>query len=193
MQMSIPLPATSDAVCAPPGPPTPAAFLELVTQHRTRLYRFVLRHIGQACEAEDLAQQAFVEAARTFHTYRGESQLSSWLYGIALNLVRNHLSRAPQRRYRFEDDSTLGDLHDPQPSPEQSLELRQMVDTLDRAMADLLPDMREVLTLVALEEMSYEEAAELLVIPVGTVRSRVSRARARLRQRLEDDGIALPF
>ena len=76
-------------------------FRELVTQHKERLYRVVLKHIGHSTEAEDLAQQAFVEAARTFETFRGESQLSTWLYGIAMNLVRNHLSRAPQRLYRM--------------------------------------------------------------------------------------------
>ena len=76
------------AVAADPN----VIFSELFGEHRDRLYRFVLRHIGDSTEAEELAQQAFVEAARTFEQFRGESQLSTWLYGIAMNLVRNHLA-----------------------------------------------------------------------------------------------------
>jgi RNA polymerase sigma-70 factor (ECF subfamily) len=168
-------------------------FRELVTQHKERLYRFVLKHIGHSTEAEDLAQQAFVEAARTFETFRGESQLSTWLYGIAMNLVRNHLSRAPQRLYRFEDESALDDTASDMADPCEHLEMTQMVRLLDNELAELMPEMREVLLLVALDDMSYEEAAELLSVPIGTVRSRVSRARAQLRRRFEAAGAALPF
>lgn len=168
-------------------------FRELVTQHKERLYRFVLKHIGHSTEAEDLAQQAFVEAARTFETFRGESQLSTWLYGIAMNLVRNHLSRAPQRLYRFEDESALDDTASDTADPCEHLEMTQMIRLLDNELAELMPEMREVLLLVALDDMSYEEAAELLSVPIGTVRSRVSRARAQLRRRFEAAGAALPF
>ncbi|HET7864352.1 MAG TPA: RNA polymerase sigma factor, partial [Burkholderiaceae bacterium] len=153
-------------------------FRELVAQHKERLYRFVLKHIGHSTEAEDLAQQAFVEAARTFETFRGESQLSTWLYGIAMNLVRNHLSRSPQRLYHFEDESALDDTPSEMADPCERLEMTQMVRMLDKELAELMPEMREVLLLVALDDMSYEEAAELLSVPIGTVRSRVSRARS---------------
>ena len=174
-------------------PRVDVVFRELVAQHRERLYRFVLKHIGHSTEAEDLAQQAFVEAARTFETFRGESQLSTWLYGIAMNLVRNHLSRAPQRLYRFEDESALDDTAAETANPCEHLEMAQMVRLLDNELAELMPEMREVLLLVALDDMSYEEAAELLSVPIGTVRSRVSRARAQLRRRFEAAGAALPF
>lgn len=168
-------------------------FRELVTQHKARLYRFVLKHIGHSTEAEDLAQQAFVEAARTFETFRGESQLSTWLYGIAMNLVRNHLSRAPQRLYRFEGESALDNMASDTADPCEHLAMTQMVRLLDNELAELMPEMREVLLLVALDDMSYDEAAELLSVPIGTVRSRVSRARAQLRRRFEAAGAALPF
>lgn len=82
---------------------------DLVREHSTRLQRFIIKHIGNTTEAEDLAQQAFVEAARSYRSFRGESQLSSWLYGIALNLVRNYLSRAPERRHDFVSDSMLAE------------------------------------------------------------------------------------
>jgi RNA polymerase sigma-70 factor (ECF subfamily) len=80
---------------------------ELVYKHSDRLQRFIMKHIGNATEAEELAQQAFVEAAAAYKCFRGESQLSSWLYGIALNLVRNYLSRAPERRHAFVSDAVL--------------------------------------------------------------------------------------
>jgi len=175
------------------APTANRVFRELVSQHKERLYRFVLKHIGHATDAEDLAQQAFAEAARTFETFRGESQLSTWLYGIAMNLVRNHLSRAPQRLYRFEDESALDDTPAGGANPQQQLELTQLVRLLDRELAGLMPEMREVLLLVALDDMSYEDAAALLAVPIGTVRSRVSRARAQLRHRFEVAGAALPF
>ena len=168
-------------------------FRDLVAQHGDRLYRFVLRHIGNACEAEDLAQQAFVEAARTYASFRGESLLSTWLYGIAMNLVRHHLSRSPQRLYRFEDESALDATATPGANPEQQYAWSQLVALLERELDELMPEMRQVLLLVALDDMSYEEAAALLSVPVGTVRSRVSRARSHLRQRLGHAGVALPF
>lgn len=168
--------------------PSDRLFGQLVAEHGERLYRFILRRIGDATEAEDLAQQAFVEAALGYDEFRGDAQLSTWLYGIALNLVRNHLSRAPSRRYQFEDEDTLCDLPGHTPDPERQHTLNQQMDLLQRELADLMPEMREVLMLVSLDEMSYEDAAAKLALPVGTVRSRVSRARSQLRQRFEAAG-----
>ena len=168
-------------------------FSDLVARHRQRLVRFVLRHVGHAAEAEDLAQQAFAEAARAYASFRGESQLSTWLYGIAMNLVRNHLSRSPQRLYRFEDQSALDATAGAGPDPEQQCAMSQLVRVLQAELDELMPEMREVLLLVALDDMPYEDAATLLAVPVGTVRSRVSRARAHLRRGFAARGAALPF
>ncbi len=170
-----------------------AIFRDLLVQHRDRLYRFVLRHIGHAADAEDLAQQAFAEAARQYENFRGESQLSTWLYGIAMNLVRNHLSRSPSRQYRFEDETALDDVAVVAADPEEQCEMAELVKMLEAELQDLMPEMREVLLLVALEDMSYEDAAALLNVPIGTVRSRVSRARSHLRRRMEAAGAVLPF
>ena len=165
----------------------------LMEQHKDRLYRFVLRRVGQACEAEDIAQQAFYEAVRTYDTFRGESQLSTWLYGIAANLVRNHLSRAPSRVYRFEDEGMLEDLQAADACPREQLEMTQLVRLLDQEMDGLMPEMRQALLMVAVDELSYQDAAEALSVPIGTVRSRVSRARAHLRRRFGEEGADLPF
>lgn len=163
-------------------------FTQLMAEHKDRLFRFVVRRIGCATEAEDIAQQAFVEAALGYDEFRGEAQLSTWLYGIAMNLIRNHLSRAPSRKYQFEDEDSLCELPGHTPDPERQHTLTQQIQLLQRELADLLPEQREVLMLVSLDEMSYEDAAAQLSVPVGTVRSRVSRARAQLRQRFSAAG-----
>ncbi|MBI3368934.1 MAG: RNA polymerase sigma factor [Burkholderiales bacterium] len=167
-------------------------FRDLMASHRDRLYRFVLRRIGHSADAEDLAQTAFAEAARAYDRFRGESQLSTWLYGIALNLVRNHLSRSPQRLYQFDDDA-YDDLPGALPSPEHQHEVTELVGLLDQGLAELSDEMREVLLLVALDDCSYEDAARQLALPIGTVRSRVSRARAHLRRRFEVAGVRPVF
>lgn len=161
-------------------------FRQLVQEHRQRLHRFILKNIGHADDAEDLVQQAFLEASRSYATYRGESALSTWLYGIAMNLTRNYLSRSPQRKYDFVDGELLEDIAAESDDPAELIGRRQSVLALNRELVELPPEMREVLLLVALEETSYEEAAMMLAIPVGTVRSRIARARARLRERLGD-------
>jgi RNA polymerase sigma-70 factor (ECF subfamily) len=171
---------------AKPLPDMNQLFRGLVQQHGERLHRFVARHIGNSSDAEDLAQQAFVEAACTYTTFRGDSQPSTWLYGIAMNLVRNHLSRAPSRRFQFDDDTALAEHACSRPNPCDQLDLTQRVRRLQQELGALMPEMREVLLLVALDELSYEQAAAALAIPVGTVRSRVSRARAQLRRGLLD-------
>lgn len=180
-------------VAQTPDGATDALFRQLVHDHQKRLYRFIQKNIGNPADAEDLMQQAFLEAARAYASFRGESALSTWLYGIAMNLTRNYLSRAPQRKYTFESEESLDDMASEAVDPVDALSQRQTLNALQQELADLPDEMREVLLLVALEEVSYEEAAVMLSIPVGTVRSRVSRARARLRQRLDAAGIQLPF
>jgi RNA polymerase sigma factor (sigma-70 family) len=168
-------------------------FRNLVQEHGTRLQRFIVKHIGNATEAEDLAQQAFLEAVKGFDTFQGQAQLSTWLYGIAMNLVRNYLSRAPHRRYEFTDDEELGSLPANELGPNELLEQNQQMHILQEAISELPQSMQDVLLLVAFEEMSYEDAAVLLTVPVGTVRSRLSRARGVLRSKLSERGVALDF
>jgi len=170
-----------------------ALFQSLVHAHGARLQRFIVKNIGNASDAQDLAQQAFLEAVRSYTSFKGESELSTWLYGIAMNLVRNHLSRAPQRRYEFTDEAALADMAGDTLAPDEAVEQAQRMRHLQLALEDLPESMRSILLLVAVEEMSYEAAAALLTVPVGTVRSRLSRARAALRARLKARGIELEF
>lgn len=163
----------------------------LVIKHSDRLQRFIMKHIGNATEAEELAQQAFVEAAASYKAFRGESQLSSWLYGIALNLVRNYLSRAPERRHEFVSDSALDIQSSPDLSPEDTFEQNQTMTLLEESIRELPENMREILLLVGFDELSYEEAATLLTVPIGTIRSRLSRARIALRKKMLQKGLSL--
>ena len=179
----------SNSECLNPfKPDAGTAFGELMKQHGDRLYRFVLKRIGNPAEAEDIAQQAICEALRTYDSFRGESQLSTWVYGIAANLVRNHLSRAPSRVYRFEEESVLEDVQADAKCPREQLEMAQLVRLLEASLGDLLPDVLQVLLMVSLDELSYQEAADQLGLPIGTVRSRVSRARAQLRRAFIEGG-----
>lgn len=168
-------------------------FRSLIVQHRTRLYRLILRRVGNPTEAEEIAQNTFAEAVTSIARFRGDSELFSWLAGIAMNMVRNHLTRSPHRRYSFADESVLEavavEIGDPLPLVEQSQLLRKVQEEMDL----LHPQMREALVLVAIDEVSYEEAATALDIPIGTVRSRVSRARGVLRTRLKEAGIDSPL
>lgn len=161
----------------------------LFLTHQHRLRWFVQSRIGEADESVEIVQQAFAEAYRVYDSFRGESGAHTWLYSIANNLVRNHLSRSPSRRYAFEDESVLETHAGPASlDPCEQLCMSQGVALLDDAMSHLPKDLRDTLLLVCLDELSYAEAAEQLNVPVGTVRSRVSRARASLRQSMCEGG-----
>jgi RNA polymerase sigma-70 factor (ECF subfamily) len=166
---------------------------ELVTEHRGRLRRFVLRHIGHPDDANDIAQQAFFEAARTIQKFRGESELSTWLYGIAMNLVRNYINRAPHRVHRFESDAVLADVAAASPDPSDTAARVETIRFVERAMSELPREMSQLLMLVAVNELSYEDAARILSVPIGTVRSRLCRARCALKAKMEAAGMALTF
>ena len=163
-----------------------ARFGELVKEHQTFLYRFVLRNIGNPSDAEDIAQQAFIEAYKAMATFRGESKLSTWLYGIAMNLVRNYLNRAPHRVRQYESDDVLEGLPDAADGPEALAERSQLIERLSSQISELSAELQQILMLVAVDGLSYDEAAVMLEIPVGTVRSRLFRAREQIKERLPD-------
>lgn len=168
-------------------------FRQLVSQHQGRLYRFVTKYVDHPDDAADIAQQAFAEASRTIATFRGESKLSTWLFGIAMNMVRNYLSRAPHRIYKFESEESLSSVASAIIEPSEHLNQRETLQLVFAALAELPEEMGEVLSMVAIEDVSYQEVADKLGIPLGTVRSRVSRARAGLRLHLEKAGVHLAF
>jgi RNA polymerase sigma factor (sigma-70 family) len=168
-------------------------FRDLVSGYGRALHYFVLRHVGNETEAADIAQQALAEAAISIKSFRGESGVSTWVFGIATNLARNYLNRAPHRRYVFESPDVLDEHKAPDNDPCDQLERQQTIAALSAAIDKLPPNMSSALMLVAMDGLSYEEAAQRLGIPLGTVRSRVSRARALIREQLRKAGCGIGF
>ncbi|MQA40692.1 RNA polymerase sigma factor [Rugamonas aquatica] len=170
----------------PSGESLDQHFSAMVKQHQTYLYRFVLRNIGNSSDAEDIAQQTFVEAYKAMASFRGESKMSTWLYGIAMNLVRNYLNRAPHRVREYESDDVLETLPDRADGPEVLAQRAQLMEQLAAQVGELLPDLQQIFMLVAIDGLSYDQAATMLELPVGTVRSRLFRAREAIKGRLPD-------
>lgn len=158
----------------------------MVQLHGPRLYRFIYQKIGHVADAQDLVQQTFLEAHRALASFKGDSELSTWLYGIAKNLVRNYLTRSPHRRFDFCSDELLMEEQDGGPSPMDVLDQGQQLRALALAMSEIPEHMRQLVWMVVVDELSYEEAAAALNIPKGTVRSRLSRARSALRARMPE-------
>lgn len=156
-------------------------FGELVARHRERIYRFVVVKVKDRTVAEDLAQDTFVEAYRSLARFDGRSRFSTWLCGIALNLTRNYLNRAPERKHSFAPAAVMESMVSPASSPLENTLRAERLASLERLLDALPEDLREPLLLVTLDELSYEEAGRLLGIPAGTVKSRVFRARRELR------------
>jgi RNA polymerase sigma factor (sigma-70 family) len=167
---------------------------QIATEFRPKLYRFVMKHVGHHDEANDIVQHTIAEAARVISTFRGESQLSTWLCGIALNYVRNYLNRSPNRRYDFvEIDENLDSMEAVSTDPSIRLEYKQTMAAVSKAIESLPEEMRSALVLVAIDECSYEEASKLLDVPLGTIRSRVCRARSQIRKLLAEQLIFPTF
>jgi RNA polymerase sigma factor (sigma-70 family) len=166
---------------------------EMVVIHQPKIYRFVLKRIGHHDDANDIAQHTIAEAARTIDEFRGESQLSTWIFGIAMNAIRNYLNRSPHKLHKFESDEILLNIESQEIDPCTRLEHKRLMQSVSHAIADLPEEMSRVLLMVTVDQISYEEAASMLEIPIGTVRSRISRARSMLKERLEKNSISLPF
>lgn len=171
------------------------AFRHLVEKHHNKVYRFLLKHAISAAEAEELTQDVFLQSYLGLSTFNGNSQYLSWLIGIALNLVRNCINRSPWRLMESSGPDTLLGGSD-FPLLDSSLNGRnpELITAFSAALAALANQLgeipveaRESLILVGLEELSYEEAARVLGEPVGSVKSRVSRSRKQLRERMSAD------
>jgi RNA polymerase sigma-70 factor (ECF subfamily) len=160
------------------------AFEELVMTYQHRVFGVALRMLGNRAEAEDVAQEAFVRAHRALGGFRGDAKLSTWLYAITSRLCLNRLASGERRMARQGEDALLR-LSDAGPRPDAALERRELETALGRAIAELPEDRRIVVVLRDLEGLSYEEIAQVLELELGTVRSRLHRARAELKEKLE--------
>lgn len=161
------------------------AYRELVERHERRVYRFLLKHVACADEAEDLAQETFLQAYRSLRSYQANGQFTTWLIGIGLNVARNHHNRSRSPAADGTDDE-IDNLLCPSADPADSARQTALLRALHRAMSGLPADQRECVTLIALEGLPYDEASLVLGVPVGTIKSRLSRARAKLAELLKD-------
>jgi len=160
------------------------AFEELVATHQHRVFGVALRMLGGAAEAEEMAQEAFLRAHRSLGKFRGESKLSTWLYTIVSRLCLNRLASGERRAVRHGEE-ILGRVADERGGPEVRAERGELETALQRAIAALPEERRVVIILRDLEGLSYEEIAQALSVEMGTVRSRLHRARMELRDKLE--------
>jgi RNA polymerase sigma-70 factor (ECF subfamily) len=172
------------------------AFEELVRRHERTVYNLAFRLLGSREDALDAAQDAYLRCYRALPRFRGDASFRTWLVGIAINVCRSRLTGAEHRmRRRTQDltrpDPSTGDrvplpLPDPAPDPESVARAREIRDALVRALGELSPDHREVLLLREMSGLEYDEVAAALGCALGTVKSRIARARAALRAALEE-------
>lgn len=162
------------------------AFAFLVETYETSVYRLALRMCGNAHDAEEVAQEAFVAAWKGLPAFRGESKFSSWLYQLTTNAAIDFLRREKRHRAAvpMEDE--------PEPAtpdtPQQAVEESEVRQALQQALDTLTPEHREIFLLRQMRQLSYEEIGRLLGLESGTVKSRLSRAKKQLREILTQKG-----
>lgn len=167
------------------------AFELLVSKYQRKLARLLSRFIRDATEVEDVTQEAFIKAYRALPAFRGDSAFYTWLYRIGINTAKNYLvamgRRAPtttdigsEEAEGFEDGDQLRDLN----TPENELASRQIAETVNQTLGELPEELRTAITLREIEGLSYEDIANIMNCPIGTVRSRIFRAREAIAAKL---------
>ena len=167
------------------------AFDLLVSKYQRKLGRLISRFVKDSSEAEDVTQEAFIKAYRALPGFRGESAFYTWLYRIGINTAKNYLLSAKRRAPTstqfdaeeaegFEEASLLREVS----TPENELMSKQVVGVVQASLQQLPEDLRSALTLREIEGLSYEEIASVMNCPVGTVRSRIFRAREAVAENL---------
>lgn len=167
------------------------AFELLVVKYQRKLMRLISRLIRDQAEAEDVVQEAFIKAYRALPQFRGDSAFYTWLYRIGINTAKNYLvtqgRRAPtsteadvEEAETFDDGEQLRDIN----TPESMLATKQIAETVNLAMEVLPEELRIAITLREIEGLSYEDIAEAMHCPIGTVRSRIFRAREAIAEKL---------
>lgn len=167
------------------------AFELLVVKYQRKLLRLVSRLVRDQAEAEDVVQEAFIKAYRALPQFRGDSAFYTWLYRIGINTAKNYLvtqgRRAPtstdanaEEAETFDDADSLRDIN----TPESLLATKQIARTVNEAMAALPDELKTAITLREIEGLSYDEIAVAMDCPIGTVRSRIFRARDAIAEKL---------
>ncbi len=167
------------------------AFDLLVLKYQQKVANLVSRYIRDHSETLDVTQEAFIKAYKALPNFRGESAFYTWLYRIAINTAKNHLVAMKRRPPSFDIDAETAEQLDvgirlkEHATPENHLLESEIGETVKQAIEELPEDLRTAITLRELEGLSYEEIARAMDCPVGTVRSRIFRARAAIDARLQ--------
>lgn|SRR5690625_4932058 len=167
-----------------------AAFDVLVLKYQNRLVKLITRYVNDPVEALDVAQETFIKAYRALPNFRGDSSFYTWLYRIGVNTAKNHLVARNRRPPEEDIDASDAEQYDfdsrlkDQDSPDSIIERNEVARTIVAAIEELPEDLRTAITLRELEGLSYAEIAEAMDCPVGTVRSRIFRARDAIDQKL---------
>lgn len=168
------------------------AYGQIVTRYRGRLYNFIFRFVGDRETSEDIVQETFLRAFRKRKEYRAIANFSTWLFTIAGNLAKSELRR--RKRWRFlslqkdEESDTGLDLPDETYRPDRVAESSMADVQIQQAILSLSENYRQVILLRDVEGLSYQEISKIIKCPVGTVKSRVNRARLKLQQKLRNEG-----
>lgn len=162
-----------------------ASFESLVTEHWHLIYRIAFRLTGNRSEADDLAQEAVLEAFRAFPHFQPGTRFDRWIARIMTHTFIDGTRRRRRHPAASLDQPDAADPVDPAPGPEEAASQRELHDRVQRALTGLAPEFRTAVVLVDLEGHSYEDASRIMRVPVGTVRSRLHRARHALRHLLE--------
>ncbi len=166
-----------------------SAFDLLVRKYQHRIAAVVSRFVRDYAECQDVVQDSFIKAYKSLPGFRGESQFYTWMYRIAVNTAKNHLAsqkRRPTGSVDLEDAEHIegGIYMQDNDTPEHELLREELAQVVSKALAQLPEDIRQAITLREMEGLSYEEIAEVMNSPVGTVRSRIFRAREAIDARL---------
>jgi len=159
------------------------AFDVLVLKYQNKIIQLAYRYVHDHEEAMDVAQEAFIKAYKSLGNFRGDSAFFTWIYRIAINTAKNHLVSSARRPPRTDLDARDAEQYDgatglrEYATPEHELLRDELKETIAGAISELPDDLRTAITLRELEGMSYEEIAQAMDCPIGTVRSRIFRAR----------------
>lgn len=167
------------------------AFDLLVLKYQHKLVKLISRYIRDQSEVLDVAQESFLKAYRAIPNFRGESAFYTWLYRIAINTAKNHLVAQGRRPPDGDIDSTEAEQYEGESELKESATPERLLlrDEIERTVVDAIEklpeDLRTAITLREIEGLSYEEIAQAMDCPIGTVRSRIFRAREAINKRLE--------
>lgn len=172
----------------------PGAFDELVTHYERQVFNFAYRISGNYDDAMDVSQEAFIRVFNSLHTFRGDSNFSTWVYRIVKNVYLDIRKKSKSHRLcsldesiELDENSVMRQIEDGKPTPDQMVEIQERDKKLHDAVNTLPDYQRIIVTLYHVQHKSYEEIADIMELPIGTVKSRLNRARLALSELLKSE------